>query len=141
MLFLGNIRDESPKIHLFDIKETKWDTESAHDRSKLFLNRGGDSVDFGNRIKELRHKAGITQKQLADQIGVSKSVVSFYERQERTPSPDVLRKLSTVFHVSTDYLLDVDHVRRLDVSGLDDEDIKVISLMVETLRRKNQNNR
>ena len=94
-------------------------------------------MDFGIKLKELRIKAGLTQKQLAEQIGVTKSVISFYERQERTPSPDILKKLAYVFHVSTDYLLDIDKVNRIDVSGLDEEDIKVISLMIETLRKKN----
>ena len=95
-------------------------------------------MDFGTRLKELRNNSGLTQKQLAAQIGVSKSVVSFYERQERTPSPDVLRKFASVFHVSTDYLLDIDNVERLDVSGLNKDDIKLVSLLVDTLRKKNQ---
>ena len=68
-------------------------------------------MDFGNKLKELRLQAGLTQKQLADLIGVTKSVISFYERQERTPSPDVLKKLAAVFHVSTDFLLDIDKVK------------------------------
>lgn len=95
-------------------------------------------MDFGSKLKELRVKAGLTQKQLAEQIGVTKSVVSFYERQERTPSPEILRKLSVVFHVSTDYLLDLDRTERIDISGLDEDDKKIISLMVETLRKKNK---
>jgi len=53
-------------------------------------------VDFGTRLKELRTNARLTQQQLAMQLGVSKSVVSFYERQERTPSPEVLKKLAAV---------------------------------------------
>jgi len=67
-----------------------------------------------------------------------KSVVSFYELQERTPSPAILVKLATVFHVSTDFLLGIDNVERLDVSGLTQDDIKVVSLMIDTLRQKNQ---
>jgi len=93
-------------------------------------------VDFGTRLKELRTNARLTQQQLAMQLGVSKSVVSFYERQERTPSPEVLKKLAAVFHVSTDYLLDLDKTERLDVSGLDSDDIKLLSLMIERLRQK-----
>ena len=54
------------------------------------------------------------------------------------PSPSVLVKLSTIFHVSTDYLLGIDTTKRLDVSDLDEDDIKVISLMIDTLRRKNK---
>lgn len=95
-------------------------------------------MDFGNRLKELRLQAGLTQKQLADLIGVTKSVISFYERQERTPSPDVLKKLASVFHVSTDFLLDIDKVKRLDISGLDENDIQIVSMMVDALQKKNQ---
>ena len=95
-------------------------------------------MDFGNRLKELRLQAGLTQKQLADLIGVTKSVISFYERQERTPSPDVLKKLASVFHVSTDFLLDIDKVKRLDISGLDENDVQIVSMMVDALRKKNQ---
>ena len=94
-------------------------------------------MDFGSKLKELRIQNGLTQKQLADQLGVTKSVVSFYERQERTPPPEVLRKMAAVFRVSTDFLLDIDSTKRLDVSDLDDEDIQLVSLLVETLRKKN----
>ena len=94
-------------------------------------------MDFGNKLKELRTQNGLTQKQLADQLGVTKSVVSFYERQERTPSPDILRKLAAVFHVSSDFLLGIDTVKRLDISNLDDDDIQPVSLLVDRLRKKN----
>ena len=39
------------------------------------------AVDFGQRLKELRVQAGMTQLQLAQRMGVTKSVVSFYELQ------------------------------------------------------------
>lgn len=94
-------------------------------------------MDFGSKLKELRIQNGLTQKQLADQLGVTKSVVSFYERQERTPSPEVLRKMAAVFRVSTDFLLDIDTTKRLDVSDLDEDDIQLVSLLVDTLRKKN----
>lgn len=94
-------------------------------------------MDFGSKLKELRIQNGLTQKQLSDQLGVTKSVVSFYERQERTPSPEVLRKMAAVFRVSTDFLLDIDTTKRLDVSDLDEDDIQLVSLLVDTLRKKN----
>ena len=93
--------------------------------------------DFGMRLKELRTQAGLTQKQLADQIGITKSVVSFYELRERTPSPEVLVKLATVFHVSSDYLLGIEKGRSIDITGLDPEDEKAVRLIVEQLRKKN----
>ena len=94
-------------------------------------------MDFGSKLKELRAQNGLTQKQLADQLGITKSVVSFYERQERTPSPEVLRKMAAIYRVSTDFLLDIDRTKRLDVSDLDDDDIQLVSLLIDTLRRKN----
>ena len=80
---------------------------------------------------------GLTQKQLAMQIGVTKSVISFYELQERIPSPAILVKLAAVFHVSTDYLLGIDHIERLDVSGLTKDDVKLVSQIRDSLRSKN----
>ena len=67
-----------------------------------------DSNNFGEILKDLRKRAGLTQEQLGEQIGKSKSVVSFYELRERSPSPAILVKLASVFHVSTDYLLGVE---------------------------------
>lgn len=95
-------------------------------------------MNFGYRLKELRLQAGLTQKQLAEQIGITKSVVSFYELRERTPPPEILIKLASVFHVSTDYLLGIERGRSLDITGLDYEDEKVIRLMIETLGKRNQ---
>lgn len=94
--------------------------------------------DFGTRLKELRLQAGMTQKQLAGQIGVTKSVVSFYELRERTPSPEILIKLASVFHVSSDYLLGIEKGKTLDISGLDPEDEKAVRMVVQQLRKKNR---
>lgn len=93
-------------------------------------------MDFGTRLKELRKQSGLTQQQLAERVGVTKSVISFYELKERAPSPDVLTKLSYIFHVSTDYLLGIERNRTVDVTGLSDDDIKAVQLIVDRLRSK-----
>ena len=93
-------------------------------------------MDFGSRLKELRKQHGMTQQQLAGRIGVTKSVISFYELKERVPSPEVLIKLSYIFHVTTDYLLGIDKTKTLDVSGLDEEDIRALYAIAERLRAK-----
>ena len=89
-------------------------------------------------MKELRLQAGLTQKQLGERVGVTKSVISFYELRERTPSPEVLVKLAAIFRVSADYLLGIEKGKSLDITGLDAEDEKAIRIMVERLREKNQ---
>ena len=95
-------------------------------------------VDFGLKLKELRKQAGMTQQQLAEKLGITKSVVSYYELSERTPSPDVLKDLAIIFHVSTDYLLGIERAKTIDVSDLSDDDIKLLLVTIETLRNKNK---
>lgn len=96
-------------------------------------------MDFGSRLRELRTQAGLTQLQLAQRMGITKSVVSFYELQERTPSPDVLVKLAGIFRVSTDYLLGLDKRETLDISGLSKEDVAIMRALAESLREKTNN--
>lgn len=95
-------------------------------------------VDFGNKLKKLRLQAGLTQKQLAEKIQVTKSVISYYELQERNPSPEILIKLSGIFHVSTDFLLGLEKRQTLDISDLDDEDIRLLQHALDVLQNKNK---
>ena len=56
------------------------------------------------RIKELRHKNSLTQKQLSVQLGVSQQVVSRWERGDLMPSLDAIAKMSEFFGVTMDYI-------------------------------------
>lgn len=93
-------------------------------------------VDFGKTLKELRLNAGLTQQQLATQLGVTKTVVSYYELHTRTPSPEILVKLAAIFHVSSDYLLGIERGKTIDVSGLDEQEITILITLVGLLRKK-----
>lgn len=94
--------------------------------------------DFGERLKELRKKAGLTQSQLGERVGLTKSVISFYEQQERSPSPAVIVRLSEIFHVSTDYLLDVERGRTLDISDLTKEQAEILEDLAAAMRARNK---
>ncbi len=96
-------------------------------------------VDFGSTLKKLRLQEGLTQQQLADSLGVTKSVISYYELQERYPSPEMLTKLASIFHVTTDFLLGLEKNVTLDLSGLDEEDIVTVKRLVTSLKNKNLN--
>lgn len=93
-------------------------------------------VDFGKRLRELRIAKNLTQKQLASQIGVKNSIISFYEMGDRLPSPEIIIKLAAVFRVSTDFLMGVDSGKCVTVDGLSDEDIVLITKLIESLRAK-----
>ncbi|XBX08315.1 helix-turn-helix transcriptional regulator [Enterocloster clostridioformis] len=62
-------------------------------------------MSIGNRIKNCRTENQFTQKELANKLGLTPKMVSFYENDERIPPADILVKLASIFKVSTDYLL------------------------------------
>jgi transcriptional regulator with XRE-family HTH domain len=95
-------------------------------------------VNFGDKLKKLRTGQKLSQRELADRIGVAKSVISYYESGDRYPSYDVLVKMAHLFHVTTDYLLDIDKVRTVDVSNLTEQQIDVIVQMIKLLENNNK---
>lgn len=94
-------------------------------------------MNFGEKLKSLRKSKNMTQTQLGNNLGVAKSVISYYENGDRYPSYDVLVKIAHTFHVTTDYLLDMEKSRTLDVSDLTDDDILVLETVANALRNKN----
>lgn len=92
-------------------------------------------VNMGDKLRSLRIEKNLTQKQVADRIGLAISAVSSYESGSRYPTYDTLIKLARMFHVSTDYLLGIADKRNIDVTGLDDEDVGLISQLVDKLRK------
>lgn len=89
-----------------------------------------------DKLKTLRTSQRISQRELAERIGVNKSIISFYENGERFPSYDVLVRIAAIFHVTTDYLLDVERGQSIDVTGLSDDDIAAVRGIVDALKRK-----
>lgn len=65
---------------------------------------------FGDALKELRKKHHLSQKELADNINVAPSTISMYEKGNRSPNDELLKKIATYFDVTTDFLLG--HVRK-----------------------------
>lgn len=60
----------------------------------------------GERIKRLRKSHGLTQQQLADAVGVSKGLVSHWEKGVVSqPQTDALYRLAEVLHTDVLYLL------------------------------------
>ena len=96
---------------------------------------------FGTQLRTLRTQAGLTQAQLADRLGVTKSVVSFYELRERAPSAEVLIKCAGIFHVTTDYLLGLKEKETLDISELGKADVALLRALAERLRAQEQTGR
>ena len=60
---------------------------------------------FAERLLELRKEKNISQAKLAKEIGVSFSVVCYWETDRSEPTAPNLVKLADFFNISTDYLL------------------------------------
>ena len=88
-------------------------------------------------MKTLRIKKKLTQQQLADLLGLTKSVISAYENGLRYPAYDVLIKIARIFKVSTDFLLGVEIKREIDTSGLTDEQVEALIELIDTIRNSN----
>ena len=77
-------------------------------------------VDFGITLKTLRTQNNYTQVQLAQKLGLTKSVISAYE----------------IFKVSTDYLLGMDNRQEIDLSGLTPEEITALKNLIKAMKHR-----
>lgn len=62
-------------------------------------------TSFTNRLVQLRKKRGLTQQQIADEIGVNRGSYSNWEKGKREPSFENLIKLADILDTTTDFLL------------------------------------
>ncbi len=61
-----------------------------------------------NRIKQLRKEKGLSQAQLAKEVGISNQIISFYENNKREPKIETWQSLADFFNVSVPYLQGID---------------------------------
>ena len=59
---------------------------------------------IGSNIKGLREKAGMTQEQLAESIGVNRVTLAKYEADKSAPGAKILSRLAIALHVSQDVI-------------------------------------
>ena len=91
-------------------------------------------VDCSQKLRMLREARHLTQLQVANHIGVSKAMISAYETAIKTPSVDVLIRLSRLYGVTVAYLICVDSSIGVDISGLNDDTVALVSALVEKLK-------
>lgn len=60
---------------------------------------------LAKRLKSLRENNGYLQKYVADKIGVRSNTLSGYENGTRSPDPEMIKRLSELYGVTTDFLL------------------------------------
>ena len=63
-------------------------------------------MTLGEKIKEARKQSGLSQEQLSEKLGISRSAVAKWETDKGIPDIENLKSLSNLLGVSIDYLLD-----------------------------------
>lgn len=62
-------------------------------------------ADFGPRLSQFRKEAGYTQLQIADEIGVTRRMIAYYETESQHPPANLLVDLAQALGISVDTLL------------------------------------
>ncbi|WP_432401411.1 helix-turn-helix domain-containing protein [Wukongibacter sp. M2B1] len=86
-------------------------------------------MHFGNRLRKSREKKELTQAKLAEKFSVSEATISFFERNKKPPTYELLNKITTYFNVTEDYLL-----------GHDEVDLKTFGNRLRELRKEKRLN-
>ena len=98
---------------------------------------------IGKKIKELRKKNKMTQKELSIKLGVSPAAVGLWETNKRTPDFDMLTKISDIFNVPLDYLIKDNLENEVIILGrdgsysrvkIDEKSLKIIENLVSSLK-------
>lgn len=102
-------------------------------------------IDLPEKLKKLREEHHYSQKIVSQRLSCSPSIISSYETGERYPSLENIIALSYLYHVSTDYLLgktdnprEIDFSNLIDVSGLNEQQIKAVQVIINDLQKANR---
>lgn len=75
---------------------------------------------FAERLKELRQKCGLTQKEFADSLSITASALSAYENNSVNPSLLIAKKISEKYSVSLDWLCGIEINGQVKINTLSD---------------------
>ena len=98
------------------------------------------NTNFGERIKHLRKKRGLNQSELANILGVSRTMISSYESDMRKPSYDNLIAIVMYFNVSMDWIFGNagdSEPNALDLSKFNDEQAAIIQNIARAYEENN----
>lgn len=100
--------------------------------------KGGTTMIHGlaERLQTLRKEKHLSQKEVANALDISVSILSNYESKERTPSLENLVALANFYRCSTDYLLGFEKPTNsiLDVSMLRDNQVQLLQAFIDSLK-------
>lgn len=94
---------------------------------------------IGERIRELRERAGFSQSELARRLGISRTSVNAWESGLSAPTAQFIIELSTLFHVSSDYILGLYDGKRISLSTYSEQEVKLIYELMDYFDKSKKN--
>lgn len=91
---------------------------------------------IADKIKLHRESLGLTQTELAKRLGVTRSSENAWEQGISCPSVPYIIELAGIFGVSTDYLLGVKGNESFDVSGLNEEERRLVYELIKYFEKR-----
>lgn len=90
-------------------------------------------MNISERIKKIRKQKKLTLVELGEKIGLKKSTISRYEKNDINIPSDKLEKIAHALNVSPQYLLGFEEVQNdIDTSMLSDSQLKELDLILST---------
>ena len=100
--------------------------------------RGSNKLfSLADKIKSLRTQKGMTQTELAKQLGLTRSSVNGWEMGLSVPSTQFIAELANIFGVGAGYLLGIEHEKTISVEGLNDKEISSIMSIIDCIKSRN----
>jgi len=91
---------------------------------------------IADKVKLLRESNNLTQNDVARRLGITRSSVNAWEMGISVPSTMYIVELARLFSVSADYILGLEHREVLDISGLDDESVRILNGMIQYMKER-----
>lgn len=89
------------------------------------MKRGGLTLAFNDRLKEARISCGLTQKELAKELGIASTTVTGYEKGNSEPSINTIGKIIEILHIDANFLWQ-DEMRELNIVDFSIPEMKMI---------------
>ena len=95
-------------------------------------------MNYGIKIKELRERKGITQKELAQYLKIDAKLYSHYETEDRIIPCKHLTAISNYFNVSVDYLFNFTNIKNYKETSKEDIEKKKVGNRLKEFRKENK---
>ncbi|MBU5432593.1 helix-turn-helix transcriptional regulator [Intestinimonas sp. MSJ-38] len=90
---------------------------------------------ISDTIRTLRERAGYSQAELAKRLSVTRSSVNAWKSGLSAPTAINIIELDKLFHVSADFILELEQTQQIDLSELTEQEIRIIYELLDYFRQ------